>query len=533
MSLDPLLDPPDLPERFGRYRVLRRLGRGGMGTVYLAHDTELDRRVALKVPRFGPDDAAGRQRFQREARSAAALAHPNVCPVYDVGEIDGVPFLSMAFVEGRSLAEVLGRGPLPPRRAALLARKLALAVAAAHDKGIVHRDLKPANVMLDADGEPVITDFGLARRLDSGDARLTHEGAVLGTPAYMAPEQVSGDVAAHGPLTDVYSLGALLYEMLTGRLPFAGLASEVLVRVATVEPRRPSDLRGEIDADLEAIVLKAMAKEPAERFPSMRALATALGDYLKLPAAAETDVGPPVPTRTGDEPVFPAGRRTMRRAAHAEDRSTLLEEPPGRRRGRRAWLWLGVGAAALTVLAGVGIGVWALTRPQEKPAPPEPGAPGPSLPPGWVRFAPPGGGFSVALPGAPTRSQNTFKVGEAQAVQQVYSIVEGDRRYVAAHVDLPVASVEDDQDRWVAALNNAALGSLGNGTLFEQKRITLRGRQAVEFTYHGELEGRPVRMVWRSYFVRNRIISLIAVLPRAAYSREALQPFFDSFQIGP
>src|SRR5262249_56944271 len=132
--------------------------------------------------------------------------------------------------------------------------------------------------------------------------------------------------------------------------------------------------------------------------------------------------------------------------------------------------------------AGVGLGVWALTRRRERPAPAGPGPQGPSLPPGWARFAPPGGGFSVALPGAPTRSQNTFKVGEAQPVQQVYAVVEGDRRYVAAHVDLPVASVEDDQDRWVAALSNAALGSLRHGTLCGHKRSPLGGRHAVGVT---------------------------------------------------
>ena len=212
----------ELPETFGRYRILRKLGQGGMGSVYLAHDSQLDRPVALKVPHFsaadGPDAL---ERFYREARAAATIVHANICPVYDVNEHAGVPYVTMAYIEGRPLAELIRAGkPLPQRPVAAAARKLALALHEAHRRGVVHRDLKPSNVMINSRREPVVMDFGLAWRLDREDARLTKSGSILGTPAYMSPEQVRGDVSALGPGCDIYSLGVLLYEMLTGRPPY-------------------------------------------------------------------------------------------------------------------------------------------------------------------------------------------------------------------------------------------------------------------------------------------------------------------------
>jgi serine/threonine protein kinase len=181
-----------LPAPFGRYRLLKVLGQGGMGTVYLAGDPQLDRLVALKVPRFAADDdPEARGRFFREARAAATLRHAHICPVYDVGVVDGVHYLTMAYIEGRPLSDLVGPGrkPLPVRGVVALVRKLALALEEAHRQRVVHRDLKPANVMLTGRGEPVIMDFGLARRAGKRDARVTQEGTILGTPAYMAPEQ--------------------------------------------------------------------------------------------------------------------------------------------------------------------------------------------------------------------------------------------------------------------------------------------------------------------------------------------------------
>ncbi len=276
--------PPDgLPERFGPYHVLRRLGRGGMGTVYLARDTRLDRPVALKVCHLDNHPQA-LERFRREARAAAALRHPNLCPVYEYDVRDGIPYLVMAYIGGGTLADRLQKhGPLPQREAALLVLRLALAMDVAHRQGVVHRDLKPANVALDERGEPVILDFGLARQAGGPGTRLTHLGSVLGTPAYMAPEQLRGDPAAAGRAGDVYSLGAVLYELLTGEPPFVGPTAAVLAQVLCAEPTPPSRLRPGLDPRLEACCLRALAKEPSRRHADMAAFSAAL--ELALPAA--------------------------------------------------------------------------------------------------------------------------------------------------------------------------------------------------------------------------------------------------------
>jgi hypothetical protein len=274
--------PLALPEMFGRYRILRLLGRGGMATVYLAHDTRLDRSVALKVPRFAPDEGALIvERFEREARIAATFTHPHLCPVYDVGQVDGVHYLTMPFLEGEPLSDRLTReGPLPQEAAARLALQIADAVEVAHRAGVVHRDLKPANVMVNQRGEPVVMDFGLARRT-AVDPRLTESGALIGTPAYCAPERIGAGAEVMGPAGDVYSLGVILYEMLTGRPPFGGQLSEVLRRLLTEAPEPPSRRRADLDPRLEAICLRAMAQVPAARFASMAAFAQPLGAYLR------------------------------------------------------------------------------------------------------------------------------------------------------------------------------------------------------------------------------------------------------------
>jgi hypothetical protein len=270
--------PENLPHDFGRYRLLQLLGQGGMGFIYLAEDTQLGRQVALKIPRFDRDDDARQiERFQREARIAASLHHPNLCPVFDVGEINGIHFLTMPFLSGESLAARLRReGRLPPETAARFAARIARAMHTAHVAGILHRDLKPANVMISERGEPIVLDFGLARRTTAGDPRLTATAVFLGTPAYAPPEQISSDSQTLGPTCDVYSLGALLYEMLTGRPPFQGHAHEILRQVLTCDPEPPSRLAPDLAPGLEAICLKALAKEPAARFASMEAFAAAL-----------------------------------------------------------------------------------------------------------------------------------------------------------------------------------------------------------------------------------------------------------------
>ena len=207
---------PDIPG----YEVEAVLGTGGMGVVFKARHVRLNRVVALKMALAGAyAGARERERFQREAESIAALRHPNVVQIHDVGDSHGKPYFTMEYVEGGSLAEKLAGTPLPVRNAAALLANLAAAVHAAHASGIVHRDLKPANILLAADGTPKISDFGLARRL-GGEAGLTRTGTALGTPSYMAPEQAKGTTGAVGPSADVYALGAILYELLTGRPPF-------------------------------------------------------------------------------------------------------------------------------------------------------------------------------------------------------------------------------------------------------------------------------------------------------------------------
>jgi predicted Ser/Thr protein kinase len=273
--------PGSLPERFGRYRILTRLGQGGMGSVYLADDTDLDRRVALKVPRLSYADDPLVERFLREARAVATLHHPNVCEIHDAGEVGGVPYLTMAYIDGRPLSDRVREGqPLPQREAAALVRELAEALAYVHRQGVIHRDIKPGNVMLTPEGRPVLVDFGLALRLGRGDPRLTVSGALVGTPAYLAPEQVEGRRETVGPACDLYALGVILYELLTARLPFTGELGEMLVKIARDEPPPPSAHRPGLDPRLEEICLRAMAKKPEARYAGMDELAGALGDYL-------------------------------------------------------------------------------------------------------------------------------------------------------------------------------------------------------------------------------------------------------------
>jgi HEAT repeat protein/serine/threonine protein kinase len=340
-----------LPEQFGRYRILKKLGQGGMGTVYLAQDGELQRPVALKVPLFSEEDQ--RVRFRREAQAAATLRHPNLCPVYDVGEIDGTHYLTMAFIDGRPLSAFL-RGPRPfsQRQAALLLRKLAAALREAHSHGIIHRDLKPANVLLDKGGEPVITDFGLARRTVPGDVRLTKSGAILGTPAYMAPEQVSG-TSEVGAATDLYALGVILYELLTGRLPFDGPVAAVLGQIMVTEPDPPRLHRPDLDPGLEAICLKAMAKKLSDRYASMGELHDALTAWLRAtgaaPAAEPPRQGPTAGIRTStadpeplDPPLLPV-----------PSVGSVTTQRPGDRTPWKPWA-IAVGLLALVSVAVAG-----------------------------------------------------------------------------------------------------------------------------------------------------------------------------------
>jgi serine/threonine-protein kinase len=262
------------------YLLLGELGRGGMGVVYKARQRGLNRVVALKMilagDHAGPDDLA---RFRAEAEAIARLKHPNIVQVFDIGERGGVPYFSLEFCGGGSLARKLRGKPLPPREAAGHVEPLARAMQAAHDRGILHRDLKPANVLIAEDGALKITDFGLAKKLDEGAGR-TRTGVVMGTPSYMAPEQAEGKKDV-GPLADVYALGAILYECLTGRPPFqSATALDTILQVISEEPVPPRRLNSKVPRDLEVICLKCLRKQPSDRYARAADLADDLRRYL-------------------------------------------------------------------------------------------------------------------------------------------------------------------------------------------------------------------------------------------------------------
>jgi WD40 repeat protein len=287
-------------QRLGKYRIVRQVGRGGMGVVYEAIDESLNRRVALKLmPGVNLANPTARERFWREAHTTAQLHHPNIVPIFEVGEHDGQLFLALEFIAGPTLSNQLRKSTPPPRQAAALIETIARAVHHAHQHGIVHRDLKPANVLLaisdgksSANGDllhyiPKVTDFGLAHRM--GGSELTATGDILGTPGYMAPEQLWGDKRRSvGPTTDVYALGAVLYAALTGRPPIHGVtALDALENVRSQEPVPPSRLQPQVPRDLETICLKCLEKEPAQRYASAELLADDLRRFLTgVPIAA-------------------------------------------------------------------------------------------------------------------------------------------------------------------------------------------------------------------------------------------------------
>lgn len=313
---------------FGDYELLEEIARGGMGVVYKARQVTLNRIVAVKMilagRLAGPDEV---RRFHTEAEAAAQLQHPNIVAIHEVGEQDGQHYFSMDYVEGKSLAELAGGRPMPPVKAASYVRSVAEAVQHAHLRGVLHRDLKPSNVLVDESGRPRVTDFGLAKQVDRRlDA--TRTGAVMGTPAYMPPEQAAARRGEVGPASDVYSLGAILYELLTGRPPFRGESPmDTALKVLEQEPVPPRALNPLTPRDLETICLKCLEKNPLRRYASARELAEELGRFLD------------------HEPIV-ARRASWARRAWSQAR-------------RRPWLLTGVATVGLLVLLAVSYGLWA------------------------------------------------------------------------------------------------------------------------------------------------------------------------------
>ena len=281
-GVEPAVAADHVPEQIGDYEILRELARGGMGVVYLARSNELHRQVALKVLRGGDDHSRdGLERFQTEARVIARLRHPQIVGIHEVGTCNGRSYLVMDYIEGGSLRDRLEQGTLDPPEAAELARVMAEALAYAHERSILHRDVKPGNILLSSEG-PVLTDFGLAKDVSCLEASPTLSGQPIGTPAYMAPEQARGDSEQIDRRTDVYALGATLYEMLSGSPPFTGgSVYDVLDRLTQEPPPRLRRVRPEVERDLETIILTCLAKDPARRYATAGALAEDLRRYLE------------------------------------------------------------------------------------------------------------------------------------------------------------------------------------------------------------------------------------------------------------
>ena len=349
----------------GRYRILRKLGSGGMANVYLAEDEDLGRRVAIKIlsERYANDESFN-ERFRREAKSAASLSHPNIVSIYDRGEADGIPYIAMEVIEGRSLKElILTRGPLPLATAIDYTHQILDALRFAHRNGIIHRDIKPHNILIGAENRAKVTDFGIAR---AGASQMTEVGSIMGTAHYLSPEQARG--APVTAASDLYSVGVVLYEMLTGQVPFSGdSAIEIAMKHLNETPRPPSTLRPELTPELDQVVLRALAKNPEDRYqaseefsadldrveagipiaPQTSAAATAIltGGF----ETSATQVIPPTETARQLPPTQPAAPR---RPPPTYPPRYRYDEPPRKRNRFLPWLLV------ILLLAGAAVAGW-------------------------------------------------------------------------------------------------------------------------------------------------------------------------------
>jgi eukaryotic-like serine/threonine-protein kinase len=354
----------------GRYRIIRKLGAGGMADVYLAEDQELGRRVAIKIlnDRHAADDSFI-ERFRREAKNAAGLSHPNIVSIYDRGEAEGTYYIAMEFLDGRSLKElIVGRGPAPIKTAIDYARQILAAVGFAHRHGIVHRDIKPHNVLVGSEGRLKVTDFGIAR---SGASQMTEVGSIIGTAQYLSPEQARG--APVDQTSDLYSVGVVLFEMLTGQVPFTGdTPLEIAMKHLSEVPKPPSELRPEVPHDLDSVVLRALAKDPPERYQGADEMDADLARVLEgLPVDPETETAATAvlsgsgvlataPTSVLTKPTV-AAPRTVPPGAGPPAGYYGYEGPPRRR--RPIWPWV----LSILLLLAAGAAAWfAYTKIQDQ-----------------------------------------------------------------------------------------------------------------------------------------------------------------------
>ncbi len=387
---------------FDRYRIEKLLGSGAMGAVYLATDPQLDRKVALKIPTLA-SSTNFIKRFHREARAAAGLRHANICQVYDVGEVDGQHYISMAYIEGDSLAKLIENGrQFKEREIAGIIRRIARALEVAHEQGIVHRDLKPANIMIDTRKEPIVMDFGLAKQTEERESRITREGTLVGSPAYMSPEQVNGD-ANLGPSTDIYSLGVILFEMVVGRTPFEGTLVSVIGQIAHSEIPEVQELKPGTSDALAAICHKATAKATTDRFQSMKEFAEELTAFMKGKSTL-IDETRPAPKRKAEPDIEDFGATDDWEEDYTEDdyderssrESSSRRAPQGKRKRTKGKqkksklpAWIAVSAVGMLLVGGAVFAVQKLTdgdgnnttsdasnqTAQNDPAPTQPGNP--------------------------------------------------------------------------------------------------------------------------------------------------------------
>src|SRR5437764_530632 len=343
----------------GRYKIVRKLGTGGMANVYLAEDQELGRRVAIKIldDRHAADEQFV-ERFRREAKNAAGLSHPNIVSIYDRGEAEGTYYIAMEFLDGRSLKElILTRGPAPVSIAIDYARQILAGLRFAHRHGIVHRDIKPHNVIIDGEGRAKVTDFGIAR---AGASQMTEAGSIIGTAQYLSPEQARGTQVDQ--TSDLYSLGIVLYELLTGSVPFTGdTPVEIAMKHLSAVPQRPSAMRPEIPHDLDMVVLRALAKDPADRYQSAEEMDADLERVARgLRISPETEEAATTVLRGAD--LAASAPTTISRAPTAVTQMRPpagppppvyydYDEPPSR---RTIWPWLlAILLVAAAAIAGV------------------------------------------------------------------------------------------------------------------------------------------------------------------------------------